>query len=468
MNVLPHSIEVEQALLGAILTNNDAYDRVADSLKVDHFFEPIHQQIYEIAGTLIRSGKKASPIAVLTFIPKETDIAGLQPSQYVARLAANATTVLNAPDYAGTITQLYLRRELVRISYQLSDSATQAGPETTAKQIIEQTEEDLLSLVTESDQGGFVRFSDAAKESIDMAAAAFQKGGGLTGLPCGFIDLDSLMGGLQKSDLIIVAGRPAMGKSALAGNIAFNIASNDYSVGFFSLEMSREQVSTRLLSDLASVPSSRLRRGEITEQDFARVSEEAVRTQDIPLYIEDSGGLTITQLIARARRLKRQRGLDLLIVDYLQLLFGSQRQGNRVQEVTEITTKLKALAKELDVPVIALSQLSRQVEARDDKRPILADLRESGSIEQDADVVMFVYREEYYLKNREPKSETEEWFKWEQSLKAAEGKAEVIIGKQRHGPTGVVELQFDAKFTRFGNLAKQAYDRTSFKEREVA
>lgn len=465
MHEMPHNIEVEQALLGAILNNNDAFDRVADSLRVDHFFEPIHQQIYDIAGTLIRSGKRASPITVMTFIPKETDIAGLKPSEYLARLAAHATSILNAPDYAHTIKQLFLRRELLRISSQLADSAIDAGPETSAKAIIEQTEEDLLLLNTEGDQGGFVRFADAARESMEMAAAAFQRGGGLTGLPTGFIDLDHLMGGMQKSDLIIVAGRPAMGKSALAGNIAFNIASNDYSVGFFSLEMSREQVSTRLLSDLASVPSSRIRRGEITEQDFGKVADEAKRTESIPLYIEDSGGLTITQLITRARRLKRQRGLDLIIVDYLQLLFGSQRQGNRVQEVTEITTKLKALAKELNVPVIALSQLSRQVESRDDKRPILADLRESGSIEQDADVVIFVYREEYYLKNREPKTETEEWFKWEALLKAAEGKAEIIIGKQRHGPTGVVEMHFDARFTRFGNLA---HERTSFKERGAA
>jgi replicative DNA helicase len=280
------------------------------------------------------------------------------------------------------------------------------------------------------------------------------------------------MGGLQQSDLVIVAGRPGMGKTALATNMAYNVAVEYRGrprpdgaietvsggiVGFFSLEMSAEQLATRILSEQTEIPSSRIRRGDISESDFAKLAAAAQTMQSIPLYIDETGGISIAQLAARARRLKRQRGLDLMVVDYIQLLSGSTRRAmeGRVQEVTEITTGLKALAKELAVPILALSQLSRQVESRDDKRPQLSDLRESGSIEQDADVVMFVYRDEYYLRNKEPREGTEEWFKWEQELRAAQGRAEVIIGKQRHGPTGTVKLSFEAEYTRFGNLARE-------------
>jgi replicative DNA helicase len=485
---LPHNIEIEQALLGAMLVNNDSYYRVCDQLKGEHFYEPIHTQIYDVASSLIRAGKKASPVTLKTFIPAETDIAGLNPAQYLARLAAEATTILNAPDYANSIYDLWLRRELIRVSDQLAHDAFNLNADTPVRKLIENAEDDLLSLAPETASEGFIQFSEAVKESVDMASRAYQREGGLSGMPTGFDDLDHKMGGLQKSDLIIVAGRPGMGKSAIAGNIAYNVSAayagipkpngeietvNGGIVGFYSLEMSAEQVSTRLLADQANIPSSRLRRGEFSETEFHRYAGVAQTTQSIPLYIEQTGGLTINQLVTRARRLKRQRGLDLLIVDYLQLILGTQKQGaNRVNELTEITGKLKALAKELAIPVVALAQLSRAVEAREDKRPQLADLRESGSIEQDADVVLFLYREEYYLKNKEPKPGTEEWFKWEQQMKACEGKASIIIGKQRHGPTGTVDVSFDPAFTRFGNLARE--DRlperrpTSFKEREVA
>ncbi len=319
---------------------------------------------------------------------------------------------------------------------------------------------------------GFQRFIDAMTTAVDMAANAYRREGGLSGIATGLRDLDQYMGGLQKSDLIIVAGRPGMGKTSLATNIAYNVArlfeprtlsdgtieaANGGRVGFFSLEMSAEQLATRIIAEQTEIPSSTIRRGQITESDFDKIVAFTRTMQQLPLYIDETGGLSIAQLAARARRLKRQRGLDFLVVDYLQLLQGSSRRATegRVQEVTEITTGLKALAKELEVPILALSQLSRQVENRDDKRPQLSDLRESGSIEQDADVVLFLFREEYYLKNKEPRAGTEEHFKWQAEMDAVHGKAEVIIGKQRHGPTGTIPLQFKADVTRFSNLAQE-------------
>jgi replicative DNA helicase len=316
-----------------------------------------------------------------------------------------------------------------------------------------------------------VRFSDALTSAIDMAAAAYKREGKLSGISTGLRDLDRMLGGLQPSDLVILAARPAMGKTSLATNIAFNIAEayqgekqpdgtmktvNGGIVGFFSLEMSAEQLATRIIAEQAGVPSYKIRRGDIREDDFYKITEAARKMQTIPFYVDQTGGISIAQLTARARRLKRQRGLDFLVIDYLQLLSGSAKKGeNRVQELTEITTGMKALAKELNVPILALSQLSRQVESRDDKRPQLSDLRESGSIEQDADVVMFIYRDEYYLKNKEPKPGTEEYFKWQTEMDQVHGKAEVIIGKQRHGPTGTVQLAFQADVTRFADLADE-------------
>jgi replicative DNA helicase len=323
--------------------------------------------------------------------------------------------------------------------------------------------------------GGFQRFAQALTTAIDMAAHAFQRDGKLSGVATGLDDLDRMMGGLQQSDLIILAGRPGMGKTALATNIGYNIAKawrgevkpdghtvtvNGGIVGFFSLEMSAEQLATRIIAEQTGIPSNQIRRGGISESDFEKIKDYSIELQNIPLYVDETGGLSVAQLAARARRLKRQRGLDLLVVDYLQLLQGSTRRSaeNRVQEITEITTKLKALAKELNVPILALSQLSRQVESRDDKRPQLSDLRESGSIEQDADVVLFVYREEYYHQMRKPlESNRDKFAEWLAEADKVHGKAEVIIGKQRHGPTGTIELQFDAAVTRFSSLARDSY-----------
>ncbi len=467
----PHNIEVEQALLGAILVNNDAFDRVSDFLQPRHFSEELHQRVYEIASQLIRAGKIASPITLKTFLG-EHDLGGLTIPQYLARLAAEATTIINAEDYGRIVHDLSVRRDLIQIGQSIVNEAYDAPVDSSPRSQIEEAERSLYSVAeTGRYEGGFQRFSDALTTAVDMAAKAFQRDGKLSGIASGLSDLDRMMGGLQSSDLIIIAGRPGMGKTALATNIAFNIARayefrvrpdgsnetlNGGIVGFFSLEMSSEQLATRILAEQSGIASYKIRRGDIREDEFQAIAEVAREMQVVPLYIDQTGGISIAQLVARARRLKRQRGLDVLVVDYLQLLSGSKSKGeNRVQELTEITTGLKALAKELNVPVVALSQLSRQVESRDDKRPQLSDLRESGSIEQDADVVMFVYREEYYLKNREPNAGSEEHIKWMSAMERAHGRAEVIIGKQRHGPTGTVELAFEAEMTRFSDLARE-------------
>jgi replicative DNA helicase len=471
----PHNIEAEQSLLGAILVNNDAFYRVSDFLEPKHFFEPIHQAIYETAGSLIRMGKVATPVTLKTFLPAETDIGGMTVGQYLARVAAEATTIINAQDYGRTIYDMALRRDLIRIGEDMVNVAFDAPVDFAPRAQIEDAERQLYELAESGRyDGGFQRFSQAMKVALDMAANAYQRDGRLSGVATGLRDLDSKMGGLQRSDLIIVAGRPGMGKTALATNIAYNIAKahraevqadgtmksvNGGIVGFFSCEMSAEQLATRILAEQTRIASSMIRRGGIKQEEFDRIRDYTIELEHLPLYVDETGGLSISQLTARARRLKRQKGLDLIVVDYIQLLQGSGKRGNdnRVQEVTEITTSLKALAKELNVPIIALSQLSRQVESRDDKRPQLSDLRESGSIEQDADVVMFVFREEYYLANKEPRIGTPEYEKWQLDMSLVHGKAEVIIGKQRHGPTGTVELQFEGQFTRFSDLVRDSH-----------
>jgi replicative DNA helicase len=471
----PHNIEAEQSLLGAILVNNDAFYRVSDFLEPKHFFEPIHQTIFETAGSLIRMGKVATPVTLKTFVPADTDIGGMTVGQYLARLAAEATTIINAQDYGRTVYELALRRDLIRIGEDMVNVAFDAPVDFAPRAQIEDAERRLYELAESGRyDGGFQGFAQAMKIALDMAANAYQRDGKLSGTATGLRDLDVKMGGLQRSDLIIVAGRPGMGKTALATNIAYNVAKahraelqadgtkksvNGGIVGFFSCEMSAEQLATRILAEQTGVSSSLIRRGGITQVEFDKIRDYTIELQHLPLFVDETGGLSISQLTARARRLKRQKGLDLIVVDYIQLLQGSGKRGNdnRVQEVTEITTSLKALAKELNIPVIALSQLSRQVESRDDKHPQLSDLRESGSIEQDADVVLFVYREEYYLQNKEPKPGTEEYAKWQAEMDQAFGQAEVIIAKQRHGPTGTVRLHFEGQFTRFSDLAQDSH-----------
>ena len=471
----PNNIEAEQALLGAVLVNNDAFYRVSDFLKAEHFYEPLHRKIFSVAQDFIRMGKVASPVTLKTFLPAEEKVGEMTVAQYLARLAAEAVTVINAADYGRAIYDLATRRALIRVGEDMVNIAYDAPVDMSPHEQIEDAERRLFELAeTGRYDGGFESFTDAVKTAIDMANAAYMRDGHLSGLATGFRDLDRRMGGLQPSDLIIVAGRPGMGKSSLATNVAFHIAHSyepvqqaDGSmaaasggvVGLFSLEMSAEQLATRIISEQTEIPSSKIRRGEITETDFEKLVACAQTMQRIPLYIDQTGGISIAQLAARARRLKRQRGLDVIVIDYVQLMQGSSNRAaqGRVQEITEITTGLKALAKELNVPIIALSQLSRQVESRDDKRPQLSDLRESGSIEQDADVVLFVYRDEYYLRNKEPEPGTPEHLEWEEKLRKVEGKAEIIIAKQRHGPTGTVQMGFQGEFTRFFDLIEDSH-----------
>jgi len=479
----PGNVEAEQALLGAILVNNEAYYRVSDFLKPGHLHEPLHRKIFEVAGDIIRMGKTATPVTIKTFLPADEKVGEMTVAQYLARLATEAVTIINAEEYGRAIYDLALRRSLITIGEDMVNIAYDAPLDMPPQNQIEDAERRLFELAeTGRYDGGFQAFNDAVAQAIDMAGAAFQRDGGLSGISTGITQLDNRMGGLQPSDLIIIAGRPGMGKTSLGTNIAYNIAkayqpevqadgstkaANGGVVGFYSLEMSSEQLATRIISEQTEISSSKIRRGEITEADFELLVGCSQEMQKIPFFIDQTGGISIAQLAARARRLKRQRGLDLLVVDYIQLMTGSKKAGdNRVQEITEITTGLKALGKELNVPVVALSQLSRQVENRDDKRPQLSDLRESGSIEQDADVVLFVYREEYYVKNTEPRRtpeetaggiKNEEYLRWEEKMAKVRGMADVIIAKQRHGPTGTVTLGFQEQYTRFSDLADSSY-----------
>ncbi|MBY0352125.1 replicative DNA helicase [Tabrizicola sp.] len=468
--VLPHNIEAEQQLLGAILTNNDIFDRVSSLVKAEHFFDPVHQRIFEIAAARIQKNALASPVTLKAFLDDDAGLKELGGPAYLVRLAGAAISAYAARDYAQMIYDLSVRRELIQLGRDIASMAAKVDVASEPKDQIIEAEQRLYKL---GEQGvaerGFQSFLKAVTDAVNVANAAYQRDGGLAGIATGLIDMDKKLGGLHPSDLLILAGRPSMGKTSLATNIAFNIAKTHKRgrmpdgtegsveggvVGFFSLEMSAEQLAARILSEAAEVPSEQIRRGDMTEQEFRRFVEAAKALEACPLYIDDTPALPISQVAARARRLKRTHGLDVLIIDYLQLLKGTSKD-NRVQEVSEITQGLKAIAKELNIPVIALSQLSRAVESRDDKRPQLSDLRESGSIEQDADVVMFVFREEYYREREKPGDhELEKMAQWQALMESVHGKAEVIIGKQRHGPIGTVELSFEGRFTRFGNLAR--------------
>lgn len=471
---LPVSLESEQAVLGAILFDNEIYYRIASFLKTEHFFDPVHQLIFNTCGALINQGRLASPVLVDTSLAAATGYVEAGGRKYLEQLAANVPSTAGAPDYARVVFDMSVRRGLIAVGSDLVERARDASLDDHPGAQLAEAEQALYKLAeTGKYGGGFKSFRTAVAEAIDLADAAVKRDGGLSGVGTGLRDLDHTMGGLHPSDLIILAGRPSMGKTALATNIGLNAARaykaerqadgtvktiDGAVVGMFSLEMAAEQLATRIIAETANVPSNEIRRGEVDNEQFERIYHAARELESLPLYIDDTGGLTIAQLAARARRLKRQHGLGLLIVDYLQLLTGSaKRNDGRVQEITEISMGLKALAKELNVPVIALSQLSRQVEQREDKRPQLADLRESGSIEQDADVVLFVYREEYYLKRAEPRPDSDGHAKWIADCDATRGVAEVIIGKQRHGPIGRVELAFEEKLTKFSNLDRH-YD----------
>ena len=468
---MPHSIEAEQQLLGGLLNNNDLYYSLEDKVDPEHFYDPLHSRIFEIISTRIKDGKLASAVTVNTFLTEDEGLKELGGNSYLAQLMAGSVASSAIKDYSKLVYDLAIRRELIILGQEISSRAQSIKVDEQPEEQIILAEQNLYKI---GDSGksetGFKSFLKALGEAVQVANAAHHRDGNLAGISTGFIDLDKKMGGLHSSDLIILAGRPSMGKTSLATNIAYNIAKsfkkNDNAdgtsetvnggiVGFYSLEMSAEQLAARILSETAEIPSEQIRRGDMTESEFRRFVEAAKSIESSPLFIDDTPALTIAQLASRARRLKRTHGLDALIIDYLQLVRAGSSRDNRVNEISEITQGLKAIAKELNIPVIALSQLSRQVENRDDKRPQLADLRESGSIEQDADVVLFVYREEYYKEREKPSDhDLEKMAIWQEEMDRLHGRAELILGKQRHGPIGTVELSFEGKYTRFGNLVK--------------
>jgi len=453
-----------------LLVANRHFEKVAEFLRPEHFFDPVHGRIFEAMRALVERGQIADPVTLKGYFRDDADLAKVGGARYLVDLAAAMVSVIDPADYGRIIHDLYLRRSLIEIGEDMVNEAYRHELDSDARGQIEVTEKRLYDLATTGDvDGGFIKLHDPLVSAITMAEQAFQNESRVVGVTTGLVDLDRKLGGLQKSDLLILAGRPSMGKTALATNIGFNAArafarsggKEGAVVGFFSLEMSAEQLATRILADEVRIPSNNIRRGEVKDSDFPKFIEAAHELGRLPFFIDDTPGLTVGTLRARARRLKRAHNLGMLVIDYLQLLRGSARQSeNRVQEISEITRSLKVVAKELEIPVVALSQLSRAVEARDEKRPQLSDLRESGSIEQDADVVMFVFREQYYLERAEPSQKPEEaedkfhqrHDKWKQRCEEAHNMAEVIIAKQRHGPIGTVELQFDGQFTRFSDL----------------
>ena len=462
-NKQPSNLEAEQALLGSVLVNNDIIDEISNLVSSNIFYDPAHIKIYEVIENLNNKGMIANPITLKNFFEKDNMLNEVGGTEYLVKLTRFSSSAKQAIDYAKIIHEMFLRRELVQISDKLSSDTINANlQEQNAENIIEDTEKSLFDLAERgSFSQSFLKFNKALDQTIEMATQAMQSDQGIVGVPTGLKDLDEKLGGLHKSDLIILAGRPSMGKTALATNIAYNAAQNilkreeKSSVAFFSLEMSSEQLSTRILSEQAKIKSDDIRRGKVTEEEINRYIETSRNIYNLPLYIDETPAITIATLCNRARRIKRLFGLSLIVVDYIQLMRSTlSKNEGRVQEISEITQGLKALAKELSVPVLALSQLSRAVEQRDDKQPQLADLRESGSIEQDADVVMFVYRESYYLERKQPKLGSIEHAEWQSKMNDVNGLADIILGKQRHGPTGTVKVEFEGIYTKFKDLSK--------------
>ena len=458
----PSNLEAEQALIGSILVNNDIIDEVSTIINPTSFYDPAHTKIFEVIETLNNKGMIANPITLKNYFEKDDMLNEVGGTEYLVKLTRFSSSTKQAVDYAKVIHEMYLRRELVLISDKLS-SDTLNAKEQNAENIIEGTEKSLFDLAERgSFSQSFLKFNQALDQTIEMATLAMKSDQGIVGVPTGLSDLDEKLGGLHKSDLVILAGRPGMGKTALATNIAYHAAQTlmsrqeKSSVAFFSLEMSSEQLSTRILSEQARIRSDDIRRGKVNEEEINRYIETSRNIYNLPLFIDETPAITIATLCNRARRIKRLFGVSLIVVDYIQLMRApsSNRNDNRVQEVSEITQGLKALAKELKVPVLALSQLSRAVESRDDKKPQLSDLRESGSIEQDADVVMFVYREAYYLENKQPKLGSIEHAEWQSKMNDVNGLADIILGKQRHGPTGTVKVEFEGIYTKFKDLTK--------------
>ena len=452
---LPNNIEAEQSVIGSILVTNEIFDEINNIISNVNFYDPMHQKIFNAIENMIYKGLLANPITLKNYFEKEKDEINIP--EYLVKITKFSTSVRQAIEYSKIIYDMFVRRELIKISDQIIDDAKENDLDITGQNIIENSEKLLYDLAEKGTfNSSLIKFDDAMKQTIEMASAAYKNEGGIVGVPTGLRDLDDKLGGLHQSDLVIIAGRPSMGKTSLATNIAFNAAQNiqesgsKSSVAFFSLEMSSEQLSTRIISEQARIGSNDIRRGRISDEQFDQFLETSKNISELPLFIDETPAISIAAMSNRARRIKRLHGLDLIVVDYIQLMKGSlNNKDGRVQEISQITQGLKAIAKELGVPVLALSQLSRQVEQRDDHKPQLADLRESGSIEQDADVVMFVYREGYYLQRKEPREATVEHAEWQAKMNEVAHLAEIIIGKQRHGPIGKVTLEFEERFTKF-------------------
>ena len=456
-NELPNNIEAEQSVIGSILLSNEIFDEINMIINYKNFYDPMHQKIFSAIEKLIFSGMLANPITLKNYFENEKDEINIP--EYLVKITKFSSSSRQTIEYSKLIYDLYVKRELIKISENVIDASKLNDLDNDGQKIIESFEKSLFDLAEKgSFNSSLVKFDEAMKMTIEMASNAYKNDEGIVGVPTGLTDLDDRLGGLHKSDLLIIAGRPSMGKTALATNIAYNAAkkiqddNKKSTVAFFSLEMSSEQLSTRILAEQSRIKSNDIRRGRISEDQFDKFIETSKNISELPLYIDETPAITIAALSNRARRIKRLYGLDLVVVDYIQLMRASNFKDGRVQEISEITQGLKALAKELSVPVLALSQLSRAVEQRDDKKPQLSDLRESGSIEQDADVVMFVYRESYYIERKEPRPATVEHAEWQAKMNEVSNLAEIIIGKQRHGPTGNVMLEFEAMFTKFKDI----------------
>ena len=453
-NELPNNIEAEQAVIGSILLNNEIFDDINTIISSNNLYDPMHQKIFSAIENLIYKGMLANPITLKNYFENEKD--EINVPEYLVKITKFSTSSRQAIEYSKIIYDMFVRRELVKISENTIHTAQQKDLDVSGQKIIEDSEKLLFDLAEKgSVKSSLVKFDEAVKFTIEMASNAYRNEEGIVGVPTGLTDLDDRLGGLHKSDLVIIAGRPSMGKTALATNIAFNAAKKiqengkKSTIAFFSLEMSSEQLSTRILAEQSKIRSNDIRRGKISDEQFDKFIETSKNISELPLYIDETPAISIAALSNRARRIKRLYGLDMVVVDYIQLMRAINNKDGRVQEISEITQGLKAIAKELSIPVLALSQLSRAVEARDDKKPLLSDLRESGSIEQDADVVMFVYREAYYLEKKEPQPATVQHAEWQAKMNEISNLAEIIIGKQRHGPTGNVYLEFEAQFTKF-------------------
>jgi len=461
---LPNNIEAEQAVLGSILVSNEIFDEINTIISNINFYDPMHQKIFGAIENLVYKGMLANPITLKNYFENENDEINIP--EYLVKITKFSTSSRQAIEYSRIIYDTFVRRELIKISENTIDTAKLNDLNVSGQNIIENSERLLFDL---AEKGSFnstlVKFDEAMKQTIEMASAAYKNDEGIVGVPTGLRDLDDRLGGLHQSDLIIIAGRPSMGKTALATNIAFNAAQKlqesgrKSSIAFFSLEMSSEQLSTRILAEQSRIKSNDIRRGKISDEQFDKFIETSKNISELPLYIDETPAISIAAMSNRARRIKRLFGLDMIVVDYIQLMTGSlnNRNDGRVQEISQITQGLKAIAKELKIPVIALSQLSRAVEQRDDHKPLLSDLRESGSIEQDADVVMFVYRAAYYLERKEPQTATVEHAEWQAKMSEIAHLAQIIIAKQRHGPTGNIDLEFEAMFTKFKDKDTQSY-----------